>query len=365
VKIPTVAVLVAAVLLASPPSCVADNGARNVRATSAQDSASVTSSDRFFEFHSGFWINLHHFLYEQAAIATAGPRGTPHEAELATDASQAAGLSEDEEKTWSNALTYYRANMLRHDLSSDPSMVTIKNRLEDLEDATSINRANLDASLTAILDAVAPVYRTHWWQLHDTANRTWIKTLMPLVDKDGATLSQQIAMAFETPWPDHPLRIDVVAYANSGGAYTTLHPSRIIVSSIDGGNQDVAALEVLFHAASVALMDTVTGIIIRGFTAQKKSPPPGLAEAILFFTSGFLVKQLYPDYTPYADRFQLWVTDDDWKGLRSILVKDWQPRLEGRITLDAAWSQLALDVGGSLTTPAPPAVPATAATPAK
>jgi hypothetical protein len=364
VKISAVAVFVAAVLLASPPLCVAGDGARSPRATSAQDSASVTSADRFFEFHSGFWINLHHFLYEQAAIATAGPRGAPHEAELATDASQTAGLSEDEEKTWSDALAYYRKNMLRHDLFSDEDMIAIKNRLEDLEGATSIDRGNLDPGLIAVLDDVAPIYRAHWWQLHDAANQTWIKAAMPLVDKNGATLSQQIAMAFETSWPDHPLRVDVVAYANFAGSYTTLHPSRITVSSIDGGNQDTYALEVLFHAASVAMMDTVSGIVIRGFAAQKKSPPPGVAEAILYFTSGFLVKQLYPDYTPYADRFQLWVTDEDWKGMRGMLVKDWQPRLEGRLTLDAALSQLAADVGGSLSVPAPPSIPATPATPA-
>jgi hypothetical protein len=363
VKIFSAGVLVAVALFALPPFCAAGDGARSPRAASAQDSASVNSADRFFEFHSGFWINLHHFLYEQAAIATAGPRGTPHEAELGTDASQAAGLSEDEAKTWSDSLAYYRKNMLRHDLVSDEDMVKLKNHLEDLEDATTVARGNLDPGLLAALDDAAPIYRAHWWQLHDAANQTWIRAVMPLVYKNGATLSQQIAMAFEAPWPDGPLRVDVVAYANSAGSYATRHPSRIIVSSIDGGNQDIAALEVLFHAASVALMDTVTGIVIRGFNAQKKSPPPGVAEAILFFTSGFLVKQLYPNYTPYADRFQLWVTNDGWNGFRSVLARDWQPRLEGRVTLDAALSQLATDVGESLTVLAPPSISATPATP--
>jgi hypothetical protein len=365
VKTSGVVVFVAAVVLASPPLCAAGHGARNSRPASRQDSGPAVSAHELFEFHSGFWINLHHFLYEQAAIATAGPRGTPHEAELATDESTTAGLSEDEVKTWSNALAYYRANMLRHDLSSDEDMVTIKNRLEDLEDATSIDRANLDPGLIAVLDEAAPIYRAHWWQLHGAANRTWIKAVMPLVDKNGVTLSQQIAMAFETPWPDHPLRIDVVAYANFGGAYTTLHPSRIIVSSIDGGNQDIAALEVLFHAASGTLIEAVADVAARNFAAQKKRPPPELAQAILFFTSGFYVRQLFPDYTPYADRFQLWVTNDDWKGFRSMLVKDWQPRLEDRVTLDAALSQLAADVGVALTAPAPPELPPTPAAPAK
>ncbi|MGC2333867.1 MAG: hypothetical protein WA581_20625 [Candidatus Acidiferrales bacterium] len=309
-------------------------------ARTRQDSVPITSSDNLFEFHSGFWINLHHFLYEQAAIATAGPKGTPHEAELATDASMTAGLSEDESKVWSDALVYYRAKMLHHDLASDDDMVKIKNRLEDIEDATSADRSDLDPKLVAILDEAAPIYRTHWWFLHDKANQAWIAAVTPLVDNQGAGLAQQIATAFETEWPERPLRVDVVAYANYAGSYTTLRPTRITISSIDGGNQGTAALEVLFHAASDAMIDTISATVDRAYERAKRDPPPEITPMILWFTTGFLVKQLYPNYTPYADRFALWV-ENSQTGYRAALVRYWQPRLEGKMTLDAALAQLA------------------------
>jgi len=318
---------------------VAPNG---VSANGGQDSVPITSSDSLFEFHSGFWINLHHFLYEQAAIATAGPKGTPHEAELATDASMSAGLSEDESKAWSDALVYYRAKMLRHDLGSDDDLVKIKNRLEDIEGATTADRSDLDPKLVAVLDAAAPIYRAHWWFLHNKANQAWIAAVMPLVDSQGAGLAQQIATAFETPWPDRPLRVDVVAYANYAGSYTTLHPARITISSVDGGNQGTAALEVLFHAASGVMIDSISKTVEQAYERAKKDPPPEITEMMLWFTSGFFVQQLYPSYTPYADRFALWV-EGSRTGYRAALVKDWQPRLEGKMTLDAALAQLAAD----------------------
>ncbi len=306
----------------------------------AQDSVPIASSDNLFEFHSGFWINLHHFLYEQAAIATAGPKGTPHEAELSTDASIAAGLSEDDSKTWSDALLYYRAKMLNHDLASDEDLVKIKNRLEDMEDATSVNRSDLDPKLIAVLDAAAPIYRAHWWFLHNTANQRWIAAVMPLADKQGSVLAQQIAMAFETQWPDRPLRVDVVAYANYAGSYTTLDPPRITISSIDGGNQGTAALEVLFHAASGVMIDAISATVKQAYERAKRGPPPEITQMILWFTSGFLVQQLYPNYTMYADRFALWV-ENSQTGYRAALARDWQPRLEGKMTLDAALARLA------------------------
>jgi hypothetical protein len=300
----------------------------------------MTSSDNLFEFHSGFWINLHHFLYEQAAIATAGPKGTPHEAELSTDASIGVGLSEDESKTWSDALVYYRAKMLHQDLASDEEMVKIKNRLEDMEEASTVDNSDLDPRLIAVLDEAAPIYRAHWWFLHDKANQAWIAAVMPVVDTQGAALAQQVATAFETPWPDRPLRVDVVAYANYAGSYTTLHPSRITVSSIDGGNQGVAALEVLLHAASGVLIDPISATVNQAYEKAKRNPPPEITHMILWFTSGFLVQQLYPNYTPYADHYALWV-EHSQTGYRAALVRDWQPRLEGKMTLDAALTRLA------------------------
>ena len=322
------------------PSSVSANRIPKADAAERQDSVPITSSDNLFEFHSGFWINLHHFLFEQAAIATAGPKGTPHEAELSTDSSMAAGLSKDESKTWSDALLYYREKMLHHDLASDKDMVKIKNTLEDMEGATSVDRSDLDPKLVAALDAAAPVYRAHWWFLHDKTNQAWIAALMPLVDNQGGGLAQQIATAFDTPWPNHPLRVDVVAYANYAGSYTTLDPARITISSIDGGNQGTAALEVLFHAASGVMIKAVSASVEQAYARAGTDSPPEVTQMILWFTSGFLVQQLYPNYTPYADRFPLW-TENSQTGYHAALVKYWQPRLEGKMPLDTALIQLA------------------------
>ena len=35
------------------------------------------STPAIFEFHNGFWINLHHFLYEQAALDEQATVDTP------------------------------------------------------------------------------------------------------------------------------------------------------------------------------------------------------------------------------------------------------------------------------------------------
>jgi hypothetical protein len=323
-------------LLAVPQSQAAP------RAGVQEPSATAVSGDHYFEFHSGFWVNLHHFLYEEAIIRSANPQGKRHEAELTQDSSLSASLSGDEKADWDAAVSYYQNNLVTFDLLTSDRMRVIKNQLEGLENATTLSRSRLEPSLARALDRAAPVYRAHWWQAHDKANRDWIAAAGSLVDENGDKLVQNFTTAYDVAWPETPLRVDVVAYAYWSGAYTTMHPNRIVVSSIDPANQKTAALEVLFHEASHALIEKVGALVIQDFAAHRRNAPSDLWHSILYFTAGYFVKQLYPDYTPFADAAGLW-SQGNWPAFHAALVKDWQPHLEGKAAVPQAVSELVND----------------------
>jgi fructose/tagatose bisphosphate aldolase len=54
------------------------------------------------------------------------------------------------------------------------------------------------------------------------------------------------------------IRVDAVAYANWAGAYTTLYPTRPTISTLNSANQETAALEIVFHGSSHAMMDLLS-----------------------------------------------------------------------------------------------------------
>ena len=58
-------------LAAEPPSRVL---AETNQAEGVEPTADVPTSQKLFEFRSGFWINLHHYLLLQAVIVTPGAR---------------------------------------------------------------------------------------------------------------------------------------------------------------------------------------------------------------------------------------------------------------------------------------------------
>src|SRR6201999_726162 len=126
-------------------------------------------------------------------------------------------------------------------------LASIKDRLEDAEASPSLAAVDIPADLKAVLVKAAPVYRQHWWRRHDEGNRRWISATKTLVDKHGAFLSNAVVKNFEAPWPDNPVRVDVVSYGNWAGAYTTIEPTRPTISSLDPASQGSGGLEILFH----------------------------------------------------------------------------------------------------------------------
>src|SRR6266851_4377818 len=341
---------------------------RNSYSASAQNSSGPLP---VFEFHSGFWTNLHHFLYQQGRLRQASESG----AGKSSPASQNAGepvrteaLSREEQTAWGGAVEYYRKNLSGKDLLFNGEMVAYKNRLAELENCGDFSGrsgaacdAGLPAELTRALEAAAPVYRAHWWTEHDRANRAWIAMVTPLVSKMGGDLARDLAEVYQARWPAGKIRVDVTIYANWAGAYTTLEPVDVTLSSSDPRNQGASGFEILFHEASHALAEGVSNAIIRECRSRGKPIPRDLWHALLFYTTGRLVQRAFgaggalagsagdpaaktsaagdsssnsggkaaASYTPYAIREGLYTRG--WSGYLHLLERFWQPYLDGKI----------------------------------
>jgi len=333
-----------------------------------------------FELHSGFWLNLHHTLYQDARQQRGAPpiSSGPKSARSARPTLQTAlaattPLTTAEQRAWDDAVSYYAANYADKDLLFSTELILLKNQLGDFETCDELSGARkktcdagLPPKLTHILEAAAPVYRAHFWSADDRANRAWIKRVAPLVREQGVGLSQRLADIYQTRWPTEKIRVDVARFANWAGAYTTLDPLRVTISSTDPRNQDAAALEILFHEASHGIAQTVEQAIARECRQRDKPIPRDLWHALIFYTTGEVIKPILdaqPDakgsssqdttdgsprggnadprsnsqdarYTPYAKREGLY--QRGWENYLQLLTLYWQPYLDGRVTFDNA-----------------------------
>jgi hypothetical protein len=309
-----------------------------------------------FEFHSGFWLNLHHFLYAQARKTL--PKQSAREVALTgSDTDELQRLSPADRVAWDRAVAYYSASIAERDLLFDDDLVAIKNALEDAETSADLEGAPIPKDLKDTLLKAAPIYRGHWWTQHNAQNRKWVSELEPLIAQHGAGIAQDLVRIYEEQWPQYPVRVDAVVYANWAGAYTSVAPTRPAISTSDPANQGAAALEILFHETSHGMMDKVSDAIRNAesdVNAHRTGPPyraASLWHAVLFYTAGELVAERIPGYVPYAEKNGLW--QRAWPApIRKFIAQDWKPRMEGSSPLRASISKLVSDL--SVPQPASP-----------
>jgi hypothetical protein len=342
----------------------------------AQQSSSAYGPLPVFEFHSGFWINLHHALYYEARLRefppNASQKGNPvPQVKLKLMKDAATALSPAERIAWDNSVAYYAANYANKDLLFNNELILIKNQLADFEDCDELSGAQkktcdagLAPKLTQALDAAAPVYRAHLWADQDRANRRWVAAVAPLVEEQGVGISQRLADIYQTKWPKEKIRVDVSAYANPSGAYTTIDPLRVTISSTDARNQGDEAFEVLFHEASHGIAEPVESAIIRECRQRDKAIPRDLWHALIFYTTGEVIRPLLTPaegdlqdqedavkpninrppasrketYIPYAIREGLY--ERGWKDYLQLLTRFWQPYLDNKSTFDDAIARM-------------------------
>ncbi|HEV2522117.1 MAG TPA: hypothetical protein VGT24_07015 [Candidatus Acidoferrales bacterium] len=320
-----------------------------------------------FELHSGFWVNLHHFLYLQARLLKGNSsfgdptRGAaqPDELPVSLIDFPAAEIS-----AWRDAVAFYSKDLAGRDLQLNGDMENINNQLAlmetcpDLEGKTSAScKSGLRPDLIEALERAAPVYRSHWWAQQDRANRDWVSQIAPMIQQMGVELSGQLAEVYQRPWPAGRIRVDVVAYGGPYGAYTSLNPIHVTISSRDPRNRGVYGFEVLFHESSHALAGAVNEAIAKEFRDRDKPIPRDFWHVLLFYTTGEMVRRdveygsmILPSekigspssYLPYAARFGLY--SGGWERFRALLDLYWRPYLDGRVSFETAMARLASEM---------------------
>ena len=310
--------------------------------TTPNASASAVATTRWFSFHSNQWVNLHHFLYVTARARTGLDATRSGVTRAMADTAGFGQLSAEQRIAWSNALDYYEKFVAKRDILFDSSLVDVNDRLVLLEAASHVGGSpGLDTGIAAALERAAPTYRALWWPRHDAANRRWIEAVVPLVKAHGDAAAHEEERIFRKAWSPTPVRVDVSAYTNWAGAYTTEFPSHINISS---GGSDVGqptSFETLFHEVLHTMDDSVFLVLRTSFGAQNKRFFRDPTHPFVFYTAGELTRRQFPGHVPFAESGGLWTRNPDFEKILPMLRQHWQPYLDGKSSLQDAMRHIA------------------------
>ena len=290
----------------------------------------ATDADSRFRFRSGFWLNLHNFLFYQAKRAA----GIQDETEAAlpyldADTLAVRQLTPPEVTTWTNAVNLYVARVLPHDGVVNP-VLEVNLPLAFAGNETSLAGVSLDPQIRSALEGVAPLYRDIWWPRHRALNAGWIAEMGSYLDQFEQCLGPLVARGLGAEWTESSIPVDASVYAGWYGAYTTLEPAHITMSTTAPGNRGAMGLEGLLHEAGHATMTPLFEALDRTAEATARPLPRELGHMLLFFTVGDVVWRALPGHPTYARAFGLWEQNARARAFQRLLVAEWRPYLRGQ-----------------------------------
>jgi hypothetical protein len=311
---------------------------------SPQPVVKPAAETRLFAMQSNFWVNLHHFLY----VTARGRRGLDATRTTVTDAlADTVGLgtlSASKRADWDAALAFYSQAIAERDILFDSSLVVVNVALSHATGTKSLGVAGLDADLTRALERAAPAYLDIWWTRQDAANRQWIAAVRPLLAQHGDSAAAWESRAFGVAWEKTPVPVDVTAYANWAGAYTTEGPSHVTIGSLNAENRGTAAFETLFHEVLHTMDATLFEQYRTAARAQNKRMLRNPTHPFIFYTAGEVTRRLFPGHVPFAESGGLWARSPDLGTMRPLLQRHWQLWLDGQITREEALRRIAADL---------------------
>ncbi len=302
-----------------------------------------------FQFHSNFWINLHHRLYRQAQLLERmryGREPVGFEKRIYADINRVAG---DQRHTWETALAFYRAKYGRKDFIFDNDLRATDDQLALTDNGRTPEALSLPKPLIAALMSTGPAYRTTFWKGDDSTNRVWIGAAKRSLATYGMHFSSALPRIFQSHWMSLPYRVDVMPDSSFPSSYSTyggggpLQPYwHIVVSSADPDNGGLGDMETLFHEASHSIVwqdgGPVGSVVSRAAKRAGRPEPPDLWHVVIFYTVGSLAHAMYRRrglaYTMFAVRAGLFKRF--WPSYYAPLARYWQPYMDGKGTFEPA-----------------------------
>lgn len=325
----------AALLLAASPALFA----RPEPSARPGDLRPVVEVGRY-RLQSNPWVNLHQRLLYEARFPVPPP----------------SALAGEDLAKWKSAVESYRALFGRRNPIHDGELIRMNAALAAAADASG-PPASIPSAATAALQAAMPLYRSGPWEEDDRANRFWMALAEPMLRAASEELAEAHAKVYGVPFPRRIL-VDVSPRAWEFGSYTVGEgeSAHVVISSTEPGNQGFAALELLLHEPSHAIVGPDSGAIgpdvLRVAARLGVRAPSSLWHGILFYTSGELTRRALArrgvaDYRPIITAMY----DVVFPGLRKPLETHWQAYLDGKVSRETAIEEILKETSAAKKTP--------------
>jgi hypothetical protein len=281
-----------------------------------------------FHFRSSPRVGLQHLL-RVWAMADAGE--WPPYAPTLYERDAWPALTGEDARIWAEAVEAFASTVDRSPVF-DQALIALRSWATGER-----SREEVPDYLGPLIDAIEramPVYMRHFWPSHDLRNKAFIASVLPAIEAVENDVAVHIERAYGGAWPDRPIPVEVVAYSNALGAYSTA--GRVVITAGASGHQMPRAVEILFHEASH--VDGLEEPLNREIAAAWREvgqgdPPERLWHDFIFYTTGEATRLAYAargwDGYQHYGAYGLYRRGERWQTELPAFEAHWRPFMEG------------------------------------
>jgi hypothetical protein len=294
----------------------------------------------YFEFHSNYLMNLHHFLVKKGFQLSKEEKDPAKQFDLLFVNDLKTPVKPETKTKVMQAIQFYADSICPKNLLFDPNLTQFK---YDLEACTVLTDLKAKEPIKGTVDAIEKAsrfYAEFFWQEQDKKNRAYVTNLIKQVKQIEKAVIDSSSKYYGYKHNGKKFRVDLVDYATFYGAYTTTEPYiNAVISSTDKRHEGTQGVEIVFHEVSHGMIDKV-------FEAQEKISKElgkevdhNVWHTILFYSSGTFVKN---ELAKQGVTHELYIYKNNLAKIPGVqktidaIVQYWQPYLDGKSDMEAA-----------------------------
>ena len=253
-----------------------------------------------FEFYHSFWLNLHHYLYQQAK------RDQFRYLDTSADEAILAQLSEEEKRIRQKAVDFYAARLIDKHLLFNDSLSQLKRQLISFQENEALDSTSFGIEYERVANNFAGIYSAYFWPVHATISKQKLDSNSVNIKKFEASIFERMEALAHREWPDEKLRIDLSVYTSGNSAYTSNRQMHSVISTADQRSLGYHWTETIFHEASHVLFSPSAPVakeMNRVADSLEVELPRAQWHAVDFYIVGLLMEEQFAsigiDYSMY------------------------------------------------------------------
>lgn len=299
----------------------------------------VVESTDHFEFYINKWLNQHHFLFQSAkALAKDSTKSL-------TSFPAWEQLNTQEQKITREAMAYYQANWVDKSLLFNGGLFEIKRMISFWSNDISSVQSDAHPALVHHWKAFSSIYDEYFWPEQLAQNKKVLGANISRIRAFEEEASMQLSKLSQAPWPKEKIRVDVTYLADWAGAYTSVDPTHVVISTHEEGPEG-DWVETVFHEASHQLIGARRGAVSKAITEiaakEELEIPRQLWHGVLFYFAGSVIRDFLIQEGVEYELFMM--REDVFKSYHEALTTSMDPYLAGEVSLEDALRNLLISL---------------------